>query len=292
MIRRTPLFLLLLLGMVRVSPAYARVEAISTPRHDLRLGFTVTGRVMETLVTPGQRVEQGQPLARLDDRESQAQIDLYDLRASSDLDELAAEAEWRLAQNEEARVRDAFEKSAAGAFEVERAALQTQRKQTDLAIAHQRRREAQALLRQALARHSQFTLTAPIAGAIEQVLMSPGELVEASRPVIRLVVSDPLRLDTPVPTRDTLSLRLGDPAWVILSLPGQSEPIKGEIVHIAQVADAASDTRLIRIEIPNPDSLPAGSHAQVSFISPTTPTPPTTHAAPPETARLAPAPSR
>src|SRR5690606_31397763 len=150
--------------------AAAQVEAIAAPRHDLRLGFTVPGRVAETLVEPGERVAEGQVLVRLDDAESRAQIELYSLRASSHLDEEAAEAEWRLAQNEEARIRDAFEKGAAGAFEVERAQLQTMRKQTDLAIARQRRAEAQALLRQAEARHADFTLRAPTSGIVEQVL--------------------------------------------------------------------------------------------------------------------------
>lgn len=248
--------------------ASAQVEAIAAPRHDLKLGFTVAGRVAQTLVEPGDRVEQGQALVRLDDRETQAQIDLYALRAQSDLDELAAEAEWQLAQNEEARVRDAFEKDAAGAFEVERAALQTKRKETELAIARQRRSEARAILRQATARHEEYTLLAPISGVIEQTLVSPGEMVEASRPVMRLVVTDPLRLDAPVPTRQTIALLVGGPAWVTLSLPEQPGAIMGRIVHIAQVADGASDTRIVRVEIPNPAGLPAGCHARIEFEQP------------------------
>lgn len=261
----------LMITLLTAAAARAQVEAIATPRHDLRLGFTVAGRVVQTLVQPGDRVEQGQPLVRLDDQESQAQIDLYVLRGESDLDELAAEAEWRLAQNEEARVRDAFSKEAAGAFEVERAALQTQRKQTELAIARQRRAEAQAMLRQARARHGEYTLLAPMSGVIEQTLVSPGEMVEASRPVLRLVVTDPLRVEAPVLTRQTMSLRVGAPAWVTLSLPGQTEAVRGKIVHIAQVADAASDTRVVRIEIPNPTGLPAGCHAMVAFGPPAAP---------------------
>lgn len=263
------LTLLTLLG--GAAPCFAQVEAIALPRHDLRLGFTVAGRVTETLVQPGDRVEQGQALVRLDDRESQAQIDLYALRAESALDELAAESEWQLAQNEEARVRDAFSQSAAGAFEVERAVLQTKRKETELAIARQRRAEAQAMLRQARARHSEYTLLAPIAGVIEQTLVSPGEMVEASRPVLRLVVTDPLRLEAPVRTGETTALRVGGPAWVALALPDQPEPVKGTIVHIAQVADAASDTRVVRVEIPNAKGVPAGCHAFVTFTPPAAP---------------------
>lgn len=263
------LALTLLTAMASAAETSAPVEAIASPRHDLRLGFTVAGRVSETLVQPGDRVKQGQPLVRLDNRESQAQIDLYALRAESELDELAAEAEWHLAQNEEARIRDALSKGAAGAFEVERAVLQTKRKATELAIAHQHRAEAQAMLRQARARDSEYTLLAPISGVIEQTLVSPGEMVEATHPVLRLVVTDPLRLEAPVLTRNTTTLRVGDPAWVTLSLPDQQTPVQGTIVHIAQVADAASDTRVVRVEIPNPDGLPAGCHAFVSFSAPT-----------------------
>ena len=48
-------------------------------------------------------------------------------------------------------------------------------------------------------------------------------------------------------------------------LPGRDTAILGRVIHIAAVADAASDTRLVRVEIPNKIGLPAGCQVTVSF---------------------------
>jgi len=243
----------------------APIEAVAVARHDLRLGFTVPGRVTEVLVEPGQHVEAGQALARLDDRETLTQVEVYTLRAESDLEIQAAEAELGLAQNEEARIRDAFNKSAAGVFEVERAALESRRRKMSVELARQRREEALAQLALARIRHEQNTLRAPIAGKVEQVLIASGEMVEALKPILRLVVTDPLRIEAAVPTSTTLGLEPGDRAVVRLVLPEEDEPLAGRVVHIAQVADPASDTRIVRIEAANPRGLPAGCRVLVEF---------------------------
>jgi len=241
------------------------VEAVTQPSVDLRLALAVPGVVAIVSATPGDRVEQGDALLALDDREAAALEALQALRAASTLEVEAAQAEWRLAQNEEARVRDAFEKGAAGAFEVERAALQTGRRRVELDLAERRREEAAILLRQAKLRREQFTLRAPAAGVVEQVLVEPGEGVQAQQPVVRLVSTDPLWIDAPVPTVQTLNLETGGAARARLLLPGEPVVLKARVVSVASVADAASDTRLVRIEAANPNALPAGARVIVDF---------------------------
>ena len=48
---------------------------------------------------------------------------------------------------------------------------------------------------------------------------------------------------------------------------GKSEPIDGKITVIASVADAASDTLNVRVEVPNVSLRPAGEHVKVRFPS-------------------------
>src|SRR5690606_18617156 len=117
-------------------------------------------------------------------------------------------------------------------------------------------------------RHEKYTIRAPQAGVMEEIIVDAGETVEALKPVMRMVVIDPLRIDAPVRTRETLELKVGDPAWVRSPLRKANDFIRGEIVHLASVADAASNTRLVRIEIPNDVGVPAGIHVQVSFKAP------------------------
>lgn len=239
------------------------IEAVSAPRHDLELGFTIEGAVAEVLVRPGDRVEAGQALIRLDDREGAAQIRSYELRAQSTIEVDAAEAALALAQNEAARIEEAMAQAGAAPFEVERARLEARVKGLGLDMARQRREETRLLLLQAQVAHERSLLKAPMAGIVEEVRIEAGELVESVRPVLRLVVTDPLTVDAPAPVGLAAGLRVGAPAWVRFKDTGTL--VEGRVVFIASVADPGSETRIVRIEAPNPRGEPAGAHVTVSF---------------------------
>lgn len=255
-----------LLAHLPITTVMGQVEAVTQPSRDLSLGFTINSRVVAVHAVEGQHVEAGQALAELDDRAIRAQIDLLRIRAESDLEIKANEAELRLAQNEQRRVQEAFEEDAASSFEVERAALTTTRAEIRLELARLEREEARMRLQQALVANEELTLRAPTAGVIELVAIETGELVQQSRPVIRLVVTDPLRIDAPVPTGRTLNLEPGQEIPITLDIPQFDTPATARIVSIASVADPASDTRLVRLELPNPDmTTPAGMGCTLLF---------------------------
>ncbi len=245
--------------------SWAQVDAVANARHDLQLGFTVGGKVLSVPVKPGDRVTKGQVLIIMEDEEGQALVDLYELRVASDLELRSAEEQLELAKIEARAIKDAFIKDAASKIELDRAEVRARLAQIEVAAARQRAQETKYQLAQARARHDQFTLVAPVDGVVDLITVSEGEIVDDLKPVLRLVVTDPLWVDVAVPTDRTLSLSLGDSAWVTFSLPGYEKPVKGKVIHIAEVADAASDTRLVRLEVANPQKLPAGCHVTASF---------------------------
>lgn len=246
------------------------VEAIAEARYDVDLGFTLRGRVMEVLVEPGARVSAGEALARLDDRESEAQLRLLAVRAESTLEAEAAHAEWLLAEESEKRIRAALEQGGANPFEVREAELETLRKKLGHELFVERQVEASLRLEQAERTHEQFTLLSPIDGVVESVLIDPGELVEEVRPVIRVVNTESLRIDAPAPVGIASGVGVGDGVWVrFKSSPG--ETIRGTVTHVASVADPGSETRIVRVEIENGSGMPGGSHVQVFFGGPPTP---------------------
>ncbi len=248
--------------------ALAQIEAIAQARHDLNLSFTLAGRLGEAHVQPGDEVTAGQPLLRLEDQESRAQIQLLRLRAESSLEIEAAEADYAMAQVDEQRVKDAFTRNAAARFEVERAELDTKRALLALELFRQRKQEAEHQLNQAEILHQRYTLRSPVDGTVEEVLIEVGESTEALRPVLRLVVTNPLHIEVNAPTAETMRLKVGAPVWLRFRLPDWRGYAEGRIVHIAAVADAASETRLVRVETPNPDDLPAGCYVEVHFERP------------------------
>ena len=69
-------------------------------RHDLSLGFTVSGKVEQIAVKPGDRIDKGQLLIELEDTEGKSLVKLYEIRAASDLAARSAEAALHLAQVE------------------------------------------------------------------------------------------------------------------------------------------------------------------------------------------------
>ena len=262
------LSLLITVILMGSQTGWCQIDAVTKARYDLKLGFTVDGKVVRIAVKPGESVKKGQLLMELYNEEEKSLVDLYELRASSDLEYKSTQAALRLARVEEDAIRKAFENDAAKPIEVERAQIRTLQTTLEVEMAQQNGKEAKLQLEQARDRYEEYLLFAPTDGVIDQVIVAEGELVETLKPVVRLVVTDPLWIDVAVPTEDTLNLKLGGPAWVRSYLPGHEEPTIGKIIHMALVADAASNTRLVRVEVPNPHKLPAGGQVTITFSKP------------------------
>jgi multidrug efflux system membrane fusion protein len=246
----------------------AQYDAVTQPRYDLKMGFTVPGQVSVMKVKQGDHIKKDETLAELEDSEGEALVKLYEIRANSDLEALSAKAKLDLAVVERDRLADLVQQHAASKFELERAKASAEVAKLEADMALRQRAETDEQLKQAASRHARYILKAPIDGFVDQLSVAVGENVEANKPVIRLVATETLWIDTAVPTGQTLKLKLGDAAWVKSKLAGYEKPVVGKIIFLASVADAASDTRPVRVEIANSQTLPAGGHVVVYFADP------------------------
>ncbi len=258
----------MLLAVIAAPLRAAEIEAFTKARYALEIGFTIPGKVKKVNVKPGDKVKAGDLLVQLENDEAEALVTLWTMRSESDVAVRVAKAALEMAKWERGKVEQLDRNEAGSKLELERARIQVRIETERLAQAEEQRLEAVQELARYQAQHKRYALRAPIDAVVEAIDIQVGEVVEQLEPVIALVVADPLRIDAPVPTSETLGLKAGDPAWVRMNLPGHEHPIKGEIKHMRLVADAASDTRLVRIEIPNPSGLPAGVKVFVSFRPP------------------------
>jgi len=256
---------LLLVAVPFSDAAGAPVEAYTRAERDLHLGFVVSGRVERLLVEEGQTVREGDPLVLLADPEGEAQIRLLELRAASTLEIDAAQADFELAQVREEMIASAAGRGGASAFESREAALESVRARLARDLFAQRRAEAALQLEQARRRHEHFSLRAPADGVVDELAIETGEPVEALDPVMRLVSTRSLLADAQAPTSETLGLRAGDPVGVTFMLGERRVEAVGSVRFVAQVADAASDTRRVVVEIPNDEQLPAGTRVLIRF---------------------------
>jgi len=107
-------------------------------------------------------------------------------------------------------------------------------------------------------------LRSPIAGTIEKIEVDVGEAIDGLADVLRVVKTDPLWIDVPVPLAEGRTLKLGQTAKVKFP-DSDGVPLEGRIIYISTVADAASSTLRARVEVPNKLKRPAGEHVRISF---------------------------
>ncbi len=241
------------------------LQGITAPKADIMLSFVVPGRISAVLVEEGSTVEKGQALVRLYDEPERIQCEQLKMLSEDQTQILAAEAELAQKKVDLKKVEMARAKGAASDWEVEHLILNV--RIAELALKSARIEQAQYVRRYRHARSqlAQMHLRAPVAGLVEEVSVEAGESIGTLGSVVRLVQNDPLWIDVPVPLAQAVELKNGQDIWV--TFPGEvaAATPNGRIINIATVADAASDTLRVRLEVPNPLKRPAGERVAVAF---------------------------
>ena len=259
-------------------PAWADegIEAVTRPSKDVTLSYTLAGRIADVLVKDGDQVQAGQVLVRLDD--AAEQVALAKLQAESEdvTQVLAAEAQLAQSRVDLEKTEWAFERGAATNLEVEHAKLQVRITELSLQLARFKQDQAHYEYERFRLDLDRMRLTSSIDGVIELVSVEVGESVDPRADVIRVVAIDPLWIDVPTPLSQALGLQLGQTGEVIFIDEDADDEaparcLQGQVVHIASVADAASDTLVVRLEAPNPDAIPAGQRVWARYLDEVTP---------------------
>ncbi len=200
-----------------------RVPGVVTRRSEYALAFKVGGLVETVAVRPGDRVEAGQELARLDLAEIDAQL----AQARSAVEKARRDLERAAALRESDVVSTELAQNAATGLEVAEAALR---------IAEFNRRHA--------------VIVAPSAGAVLRRLVEPNDAVPANK-VALLVASDDEGwiARAGVPESAATRLRVGDRATV--SAPGEA-PLAGVLAQISAATDPATRTTEIEVRLATP----------------------------------------
>lgn len=243
---------------------------ITRPSLDATMGFSVPTRVTEVLVKVGQEVRQGQLMVRGEDAEEAVFVRLQKLRAETDLPVQKASKAADLAKLEYEGLLDAKNRGAGSPLELGRAKLTWEGAVIDLETAKITQQQEVLQVDRFQARLDKLQLKAPFSGRVDSVSADVGQSVSENDKVVRIVNIDPLRIDVPTPTSRTLELglKVGDPAWVLMDLPGEARVHVGKVMGLSAVADSASATRNVRVEVPNPEGVIAGLNVWVRFREP------------------------
>jgi len=113
------------------------------------------------------------------------------------------------------------------------------------------------------------TLKAPIGGTISRIIADIGAFVSPGAEVLEIVDNDPLIAVVNVQQSQVANLRTGMPAQVRF-IGGDTRD--GQVRFISPIADAATRTFRVEVEVANPDgALPAGLSAEVAIPFATVP---------------------
>ncbi len=256
---------------VRLEPGtFGGERQMTRPSRDAVLGFSLATRIVEVAARGGSSVKAGDLLIRGEDEEDLALLHLQELRANSDHAVQIARKRSDLAQLEYDRYKEAASQDATAKQELDRARLQADALRLEWEKSRIEQEQEVAQVTRINARIAKFRLAAPFDGRVDEVKVEVGQSVTEGDKVIRVVDVDPLWIDVPARVRDprTHTLQVGDPAWIVIDLPGPARVRMGRVIELSPVADPSSGTRRIRVEVPNPDESVAGVPSWVRFTEP------------------------
>jgi len=250
-----------------ILPSHAlEIQAVTMPSADITLSFVVSGKISEILVKEGDSVEKGALLASLDNKPERIQVEQLKVQAVDQTRILSAKAELAQKKVDLKKLEAASAKGAASTWEVEHMRLSVKMAELSLRAAVIEQEQNQREYKKAVSQLERMHLVAPVAGRVEKVAVETGEAVERLGPVIQLVKIDPLWIDVPVPLDQAEQMAPAQPVAVSFSDNPTKDSGKGQIIHVSAVADAASDTLRVRIEVSNPRLRPAGERITVEFL--------------------------
>ena len=219
----------------------------------------VAGMVNGLSVARGDRVNSGQPLVTL---ESPSFVSLQ-------RDYLHAFAQDVLAAQQLRRNTDLFEGKAVPQRVLETS--QTEARQASIAVAERRQMlRLSGLSDAAISRLTSETtitatvsVTAPQQATVVEIVVSPGQRVEQAAPLVKLARLSTLWAEIAIPASSIRAIRPG----ARVEIDGYASP--GQVVLVSETTDAATQTVLVRAEVPNTGGLRPGQTAavRISFLS-------------------------
>lgn len=202
-----------------------RLTSAVMANQDVVVSAEENGVIRTLYVDKGARVQEGDPLAKIDDAVLSAQVDQARAQA-----ELAAQI-WE-------RRKTLWEEDQMGSeiayLEAKFGAEQTA---ASLDVLEQRLKRT--------------TIRAPFSGVLDLRLVEVGSLVSPGDPVGRLVDLDPVRVMAGVPERYATDVSVGNQAMLTFDVLGP-EVFSAPIRYVGSTVDPANRTFLIEVRLRNP----------------------------------------
>lgn len=242
--------------------------AMTAPSHTAKPSFMEIGIVKEWLVKPDDVVKKGEVLAREDTDLEVLQLKGMKIEAGSTAEIDAAIAARDSAKLEYDNKQKGLKEQAASAEEVEEAKLAWQKSEAEIRYVQSEHEKKVADAETQEAKVGKMELKSPVDGTVEKINIQEGEVVDPNKPdgALTLVTNNPLWIDVPVPSIESLKLKVGDQISVAYSAEADKW-LPARIVYLDPEVNSASDKQIVRLELNNDENKPAGLWVNVRLPS-------------------------
>ena len=240
-------------------------DCVMDPAEKVQVGSPVTGLLDLVAVKRGDRVRRGQLIARVNSSIEKATVELLKTRASSTAAVDAQVARLKFLTKRHKRTKALLRRKVVSEASMEEVAAELVASQSLLNQARIDRVIAAKELSRAKTALRMREIRSPIDGIVAARSLSAGEFIIQEGHVVSLVQLNPLHVETFLPVRYYLEIKVGAKARV-----RPAQPVTGEfeatVLVVDRVFDAASGTFGVLLELPNPGgTLPAGHRCKLTF---------------------------
>ncbi len=232
-------------GEILRSPGVVRLDE----QRVVRIGTTVTGRVEQIFVQPGDRVERGQVLATLNSTEL-AQAQMSYLKALSGRQLKAREAQ---------RARSLVESGVISEAELQRRENDSQELGYEVSALEDQLRvlgmspEAIRMLANTRKINSSAPLVAGMSGTVIERNIVPGQVVQVTEDAFKVADLSHVWVVAEIPEQAAAELRIGQRVEINVPALGDAPPRIGDIIHISALVNPQTRTIAVRSEVDNTD---------------------------------------
>jgi membrane fusion protein (multidrug efflux system) len=217
-----------------------RSEGLVTPYREIKLAVETDGVVIETLIKEGERVKQGQPLGRLDDR-----------RAA--LAERLSRAVAEKRQADLASLQKLFQEKVASRNDLEKAQVEAE--------------SALAELEAARIEVEKRRIVSPIDGHVLRLAKEVGESIERLQTFAEIVDTSKAHVILYLPAGEIHTVKVGQKALVTIPLV-RPEPFEGFVEMVDPVVDPAAGIFRAKVVVPNAEgAIITGTRSQVVIVT-------------------------
>jgi RND family efflux transporter MFP subunit len=239
------------------------LDCVLLPREIVTVSAPAEGVVERVAIDRGDVVEAGAVLAELESSMERALVAIAEARAAQDAGVKANQVRAAFGARRFRRTEDLFKQAMVPAKDRDEAETAKILAEYELVEATEQERLADLELERARTALALRTVKSPIGGVVMERLRNPGELAAKDSPIAKVARLDPLRVEVFVPVARYGQIALGQRVRVVPEV-ALAEPVEATVIVVDKVADAASSTFGVRLEVPNPEHrIPAGLKCKV-----------------------------